>query len=389
MLRYVFAFLSLSALLTGCSTGAYLLQAAGGHLAVLNASQDIESVIAEPSTSDRLRAQLRLVRDIRQFSVETLQLPDNQSYKAYADVNRPYVVWNVVAAPADSLELNTWCFLFTGCISYKGFYQEESARQLASSLSREGLDVAVMGVPAYSTLGFTPDPVLNTFVYYPGGELARMIFHELAHQQVYIADDTLFNESFATAVEELGVELWLDRPTQQSRRGEYRVFDQRRSDFRRLLSIARQDLAAKYDQQDLSRETKLEFKKARLSKLQDDYAALKLQWGGWAGFDRFMMMDLNNAKLAVGALYTQQVPAFKALFAACGHQFPSFYQAAKLLGKQEQPMRHLVLDALASQFSEGKHVQGQAGWISPGIDYKPSKPPEAASQFLQKAACAG
>ncbi len=343
-------FLLVSCFLLGaCSTGAYLWQASTGHLKVLAAAEPITDLLEEPDLPDELRTQLQYVQRIRAFSVEALALPDNRSYRSYADLKRPYVVWNVVGAPVDSLTLKTWCFPFTGCISYKGFYAERDARQLADELRAQGLDVAVLGVPAYSTLGFTPDPVLSTFIRYPVGELARLIFHELAHQVVYIADDTAFNESFATAVEELGVQAWLGLVGNEQLLLQYQTFDVRRTAFRSLLADAQADLRAVYAQDGLELEQVLALKQERLEKLRSDYGNLKAGWGGWAGYDRYMNQDLNNAKLAVSGLYTDHVPAFKVLFARCASDFPRFYAAVKKLGGLEPAQRLAIFEALKAR----------------------------------------
>lgn len=335
--------------LGACSTGAYFWQATTGHLKVLASAKPIDAVLATPDTPAKLRTQLKYVQQIRAFSVTRLGLPDNRSYRSYADLNRPYVVWNVVAAQPDSLTLNTWCFPFTGCISYKGFYKEEDAVKLGNSLRSEGLDVAVLGVPAYSTLGFTPDPVLSTFVYFPAGELARLIFHELAHQVIYIADDTMFNESFATAVEELGVNEWLNQEGNAPLRAPYEVFDGRRAAFRLMLARAQDDLRAIYSDPALVESgTVLQAKAERLALLRTEYSGLKASWGGWAGYDRFMADDLNNAKLGVSGLYTRHVPAFKALFVHCESNFPDFYKAVDALGAKPAAERDGLLQAIRS-----------------------------------------
>lgn len=336
-------------LLGACSTGAYFWQATTGHLQVLTAAKRIDAVLATPDTPAKLRIQLEYVQQIRAFSVTRLGLPDNRSYRSYADLNRPYVVWNVVAAPPDSLTLNTWCFPFTGCISYKGFYNEEDAVKLGNSLRQEGLDVAVLGVPAYSTLGFTPDPVLSTFVYFPAGELARLIFHELAHQVVYIANDTMFNESFATAVEELGVNEWLNQEGNAPLRAPYELFDGRRAEFRLMLARAQDDLKVVYSDPALAESgAVLQAKARRLERLRAEYSELKASWGGWAGYDRFMADDLNNAKLGVSGLYTQHVPAFKALFGHCNSNFSDFYKAVDALGAKPAAERDALLQSMRS-----------------------------------------
>lgn len=338
-----------TSLLIGCSSGAYLLQATAGHIEILAAAKDIDALLEQPDTSVQLRTQLNHVRQIRAFSVSVMSLPDNASYKRYAELNRPYAVWNVVAAPVDSLDLKNWCFPFTGCISYKGFYQEENALELADALRKEGLDVAVLGVPAYSTLGFTPDPVLSSFVNYPVGELARLVFHELAHQVLYIADDTTYNESFATAVEELGLEQWLSQPWQETLQAQYAEFDGRRRVFRAMLARAQNDLKSIYfNETKLSQQELLLAKSARIDQLAHEYRNLKIQWNGWSGYDRFMLVDLNNAKLALSGLYSQQVPEFKGLYEWCGKNFPRFYDAAAALGRRSKQERDWVLNSLVA-----------------------------------------
>ena len=342
-------------LLSACTTGAYLWQATTGHLQVLAASRDISEVVALPDTNDKLRRQLEYVQRIREYSIKSLSLPENKSYTAYAELNRPYVVWNVIAAPVDSLDLKTWCFPFTGCISYKGFYREADAIALGNQLRTEGLDVAVLGVPAYSTLGFTPDPVLSTFINYPVGELARLIFHELAHQVIYIADDTMFNESFATAVEELGVQAWLAQPGNEELRIQYETFDRRRVAFRAMLAKAQADLKTLYaNRGELPDDDVLLAKNQRFEALRQEYELLKKSWGGWSGYDRFMAEDLNNAKLGVSGLYTFHVPAFKALFERCGSRYPVFYEAVQWLGEQPAEQRESMLGDLAA----GRQVSG-------------------------------
>ncbi|HEY1057863.1 MAG TPA: aminopeptidase [Limnobacter sp.] len=326
-------------LLGGCSTTQYLWQATTGHIKVLVASRDVADVLKDPHTPEQVRRQLIYAQEIRQYSVDVLHLPDNRSYRRYADIGRPYVVWNVVIAPADSLELKKSCFPVTGCISYRGFYAEADAQAYAKPFRAEGMDVAVIGVPAYSTLGYTPDPLLNTFIRFPAGELARMVFHELAHQVLYVADDTVFNESFASAVEELGVNAWLADPARQPLKERYAGFDRKRVAFRQLMANARADLKAVYDDDGLSAEEKARRKTVRFAKLREDYALLKQSWGGWPGFDPYMSVDLNNAKLAVAGLYDDDVPGFKRLFEVCGRDFSRLYSAAQWLGKQDANVR--------------------------------------------------
>lgn len=338
--------------LSGCSSMAYYWQASVGHLGILGKARSVDAMLQERDGDERLLKQLEHARNIRGFSVQVLHLPDNSSYRRYAKLDSAFPVWNVLSAPVNSMELDPWCFPVLGCIAYKGFYEEAKARERAAELraSPPGAiprDVAVMGVPAYSTLGFTPDPLLSSFIYYPAGELARLVFHELAHQVVYIADDTAFNESFATAVEELGVEAWLAQPAQAQEVEPYRQFDAKRRQFKAWIAQARDDLQALYAQQ-LPLELTLARKAERLQRLRETYERTKREeWGAWAGFDRYFNEDLNNAKLAVGAVYNEHVPAFRRLFRQAGGDFPAFYAEVKKLGDLSRPRRHMELKRLA------------------------------------------
>ena len=237
-------------LTSGCSTVAYYAQAAAGHLELLQRSRPVDDWLADEATPAPLRERLQLSQRMRDFAVQTLALPDNGSYRRYADLQRSAVVWNVVAAPELSLTLKSWCFPVLGCVGYRGYFDRAAADALATQLAAEGWEVRVYGVPAYSTLGWTDwlggDPLLNTFLQWPEGELARLIFHELAHQVAYASDDTTFNESFATAVERIGGARWLERHAAPAARAEYAALQSRREDFRALTLKARRELEAVY-----------------------------------------------------------------------------------------------------------------------------------------------
>ena len=327
------------ACLFSCTDIQYGWQATTGHLKILSKALPIHEVLQEATLSPALRVQLEAANDIRSFSIHTLNLPNNASYTKYVDLQQPYVVWNVFAAPKLSLDLYRWCFPVTGCLSYKGFYDHNEAKDLGQNMTQQGFDVSVSGVPAYSTLGWTDDPLLSTFIYYPRGELARMIFHELAHQVVYIQDDTAFNESFATAVEELGVELWLSKQQDQKIDKEYRQFDRRRKQFKWMLFNTKMKLKNLYEC-DLTAENKLEEKNKIFQDLMNHYETVKqTEWDSWKGYDRFFADHLNNAKLAGVGLYDEYVPEFKVLFEASGSRFDRFYDEVKRLGQLSQVER--------------------------------------------------
>jgi predicted aminopeptidase len=332
-------------LLSGCAAVDYYAQAVRGHLDVIGRAVPIEERLREPDTPEALKAKLARVLAMREFASRELGLPDNGSYRRYAELDRPFVAWNVIAAPGFSVKPVESCFPFAGCVSYRGFYSEEAAERHAAELAREGFDVYVGGVPAYSTLGWFDDPVLSTFIRYPDAEVARLIFHELAHQVAYVGDDTMFNESFAVAVEEEGVRRWLDREGAAQQRAAYEDFRRKRSDFVALVLGYRGRLAAFYGEPAPIEERRAG--KARLfAEMQDEYRALKASWQGFSGYDRFFARPPNNALLASVATYTELVPAFRALLAEKKGDLPAFHAAVRELARLEKSERDARLVAL-------------------------------------------
>ena len=324
--------------LTGCANVAYYWQSVSGHLRLMSAARPVNDLLHEPETSQRLRERLELSQRIRDFASKELKLPDNPSYRRYADLHRSAAVWNVTAAPAYSLELKTWCFPVTGCVGYRGYYDEAKARAEAALLAEQGYETNVYPVTAYSTLGLMNwaggDPLLNTFLGYPEGELARLIFHELAHQVVYAKNDTMFNESFAPAVERLGGARWLQTQAGEQAREEYASFDARRRLFRELSRRTRERLKALYETPGLSPDAKAEAKARLMEQFRSEYAQMKEQAGGdparWRAYDRWVR-EANNAFFGAQAAYDELVPGFEALFQAKGGDWQAFYDATRQL----------------------------------------------------------
>ena len=338
----VFLLLALS---TGCSNLPYYLQSVKGQLDIWSRQHDIEDVIDNPHTSDALRAKLRDVLSIREFASAELDLPRNSSYRSYANLQRPFAVWNVFAAPEFSIEPRQWCFIFAGCVNYRGYFDKAEAESFAASVAREGYDVFVGGVPAYSMLGYFPDPVLNTFIGYPTPHLARLIFHELAHQLVYVRDDSVFNESFAVTVEQEGMRRWLERYGREKDRVTSALIAQRRTQFVNLIETYRQRLASLY-RTPMSVGDKRARKAEMFVELERDYGKLKESWGGFAGFDRWFDDKPSNALLASVAIYTKRVPAFQALLASEGGDLDRFYRAVKTLAQLGKNERTAALERL-------------------------------------------
>lgn len=348
----VVAALAAAALLAGCGGAGYLAQSVQGHLAVMRAARPVPEVIADPATPASLRDRLALTQRMREFAVSELALPDNASYRRYAALDRNAVVWNVVAAPELSLRLKTWCFPVVGCVGYRGYFDRAEAEAYAAELKAAdaSVEVAVYGVPAYSSLGKLPgdffaDPLLSTFIGWPEGELARLIFHELSHQVAYASGDTEFNESYATAVERLGGARWLNEQAGETAREEYARFDALRRDFRALTRRTRERLQAVYEGPG-SDDDKRAAKARVYAQLREEHAALKAgPWNGDARFDGWIN-GANNARLGVQGAYDDLVPAFVALFEREGRDFKRFHAQVKRLAGLPAEQRRATLAAL-------------------------------------------
>ncbi|MFT4564806.1 MAG: putative aminopeptidase [Gammaproteobacteria bacterium] len=331
--------------LSGCGSLSYYHQAIRGHWGLMSQRIEIDELIATADTDRELKRKLLLVSAARDFASDELHLPDNDSYRSYADLGREYVVWNVFATGELSLEPVSSCFILVGCLSYRGFFDPAKARTHANTLKSAGHEVFVGGVAAYSTLGWFDDPVLNTMLIWDDVRIVEVIFHELAHQLLYAKNDSVFNESFATIVADIGVERWL-----QSRQGstsEYKTRKARREQFNELLLRYRSVLDAVYKgaQTDALKRVA---KPAVFNDLLADYATLKHGWGNYSGYDGWMNADLNNAKIASIATYHDYVPALRKVLIDVDGDLTRFYAIAKSLASVSQIRRQQCLSSSRS-----------------------------------------
>ena len=343
-----------AAFVGGCTNVPYYLQSVRGQIDIWSRQHDIESVIDHPETAATLRGKLREVLAIREYASSELALPRNGSYRSYANLERPFAVWNIFATREFSIQPRQWCFVFAGCVNYRGYFDKSDADAFASSAAAQGFDVYVGGVPAYSLLGYFPDPVLNTFVNYPRAQLARLIFHELSHQVVYVRDDSVFNESFAVTVELEGSRRWLERHGTDADRLAHEQVTQRRQQFVQLIERYRERLDALY-QTSMPRDAMRAEKAAMFREMRSDYARLRESWGGFHGYDRWFAQEPNNALLASVGIYSKRVPAFQALLAREGGDLQRFYAAAKKLARLPKPERTAALEALTPQTAASAH----------------------------------
>ncbi len=336
--------LLLGAALSGCSSIDYFTHLAHGEYGVLSARKPIDQLIADPATDPKLKARLQLAQQARAFASDKLDLPRNGSYTVYADVGRNYVVWNVFAAPEFSLKPVTHCFLIAGCVGYRGYFDRARAEAEAKELEGQGYETYVGGVPAYSTLGWFDDPILNTMMRWDDDALDSTIFHELAHQKLYLKSDTAFNESFATFVQEEGLRQWrLARGLPPGDNAAHR----REDAFTQLVLEARARLETLYASGAPAEQMRAA-KLAEIERLRSDYRSLRdTQWQGYSGYDAWMNGPINNAKLLPFGLYHKWVPAFAALYAQQGADWVKFFAAAKSLTNLDDEARTVALAQLA------------------------------------------
>lgn len=333
---------------SGCSSLGYIGQSVGGHLDLVQRAKPVDQWLADDAAAEPLKRKLAATQRMRAFAVRELHLPDNASYTRYADIGRSAVVWNVVATPELSLTLKTWCFPVMGCVGYRGYFDKAAADAMAAELRSRSLEVDVYGVPAYSTLGWTNwlggDPLLSTFINWPDAEVARLVFHELAHQVAYAADDTAFNESFAVAVERIGGTRWLAVEGDAQSLRDFEAVQLRREGFLALTQQSRAALAALYASA-LSDDHKRRRKAELFEQLRADHARMKAErWVGFAGYDAYFARA-NNAALAVQGAYSDLVPDFERLFERSGKDFDRFYAEVKRLAALPKAERHATLRA--------------------------------------------
>lgn len=337
-------FLLLLILLQACSTVSYYSQSIKGHLQVWWPSVPIKKVLEDPNTDEATREKLLLVLQVREFAVTQLKLPDNDSYRVYTDLHRDSLLWNVYAAPEFSVEAKTWCYLVVGCVSYRGYYDKEAATSYAAQITQEQFDVYVGEVGAYSTLGWFDDPVLNTMIKWHDFSLTGLIFHELAHQIIYINGDTDFNEAFASAVEQIGLQQWITQYRPDQLKG-YQDYLQRKSNFKQLLLTTRHKLQTLYQQQ-ISDDEKRQKKTQIFAQMRADYEQIKQQWGPFKTYDRWFEKPLNNARLSSEMTYQKWIPAFHKLFEKSNKDWKLFYQAVISLEDLSKEARQHYLQSL-------------------------------------------
>lgn len=326
----------------GCQTFHYYSQAIEGQCRILLKRQPISKIMADPESSEDLRVRLEFILTVLEFAETKLQLPVNNHYRTYVDLKRPFVLWNVFAAPEFSLTPKTWCYPVAGCAVYRGYFAKENALQFADTLRKQGYDVYVGGVTAYSTLGWFDDPVLSTFIGQSEARTASLIFHELAHQVLFVPDDTAFNESFATFIEQEGLRRWQHASGTSPIYAEYLRQHRIREQFVRLIMHCRQSLESLYQKKITASEKRV--KKATIfSELQNEFNRLKTHQIGLSAYDTWINKSLNNAKIGSVVAYNDFLPAFHEILSQNGGKLDLFFEACRQLAKKSKEKRHRIL----------------------------------------------
>ena len=348
--------------LSGCQTFSFYRQAIKGQISLITSEQRSDKLIADPKTPADLKEKLELVEKLRAFADKDLKLPVDGHYQKYADLHRPFVVWNVEAAAEFSMEPKSWWYPLLGRLEYRGYFSKKGAQTYADKLRKKKYDVYIGGASAYSTLGWFKDPILNTFIFEPESDLAETLFHELGHQRVFARGDTDFNEAFATSVGQEGAKRWLRAKGDTAAYEQYVSELNRNTQFVHLIMKAREELEQLYgDTHNAEGKVKattanagipreeLRMKKAAIfQRLQQQYAVLKAQWGGNGDYDAWFNKEVNNAQLNSVAAYYDLVPGFEHLLELNGSDLEKFYAAADRLAQKPKKERQQWLRTLGS-----------------------------------------
>ncbi|MFT4650842.1 MAG: putative aminopeptidase [Flavobacteriales bacterium] len=331
-------------LLSACADIGYYWHSTKGHMSIMNQRVDIATLLEDPDLDTTSRSRLLLVQEIRAFSIDTLALPDNGSYTSYSQLDQPYVLRNLFAAPEFSTRLLSWCYPIAGCASYRGYFDEGLLSKFVTTLKKDNMDIHIGEVPAYSTLGWFDDPVLSSFINWPDARLAGLIFHELTHQRLYVDNDTQFNESLASAVQRIGTELWLQSRQRSDEIKQFRESNLYSQAIVALIEQTKAELDTLYETEK-STASKRQQKQIILDAAIEGHTTLARSYNKKGGYTRWFSSGLNNAKLAAVSAYNTHVLAFMNMMDAQQGNFESFFAYVGTIAELPKLQRDLCLDA--------------------------------------------
>lgn len=320
--------------LSGCATqlgylakqGEYLLRYSSG-------TQAAQALLRASSTPADTRDFLLQVAEIKSFAIGTVGLRNNENYTRYKDIARDHLVDVVSACDAVSFTPYLWSYPFLGKLPYKGFYDRADAQEEGARLKKEGYDVIIRSVDAFSTLGFTKDPLYSFMKKYTLFQLASLIIHEQTHATLFLNGQPDFNEELATFVGDEGALEWLS--------GKYGVDSQ---EYRRAVAEHEDSQIYISLLQSLSRELEVLYhgtaerseKIVQKAEIIGDFKRrfskeLASHFHNRA-YQDLSNLPLNNAYLALYSLYSNDIPLLRAYWALrCGSDLRRFMKAAKEL----------------------------------------------------------
>ena len=338
------SFITASAIsLTACAQLDYYSQSIAGQWEIISHSKPIEEILLDENVPDSVKEKLSSINKIRNFAIEDLKLPGKNSYLSYADINRKYVVWNIIATPKLSLKPVKWCYPVAGCLDYRGYFEKQDALNQAKLLREEGYDVFIGGVSAYSTLGWFDDPVLNTMLKKDSNNLIKIIFHELAHQKIYIRNDTEFNEAFAETVAIIGTRKWLSTYRSKSELEEFNRKQKVEDRFVSIVLKARNELEKIYNS-GLPDQLKLQIKNRILANMREEYKSTWTYHDNESNYDEWFENEINNAKITAVVTYRNLIPGFVQLLEYSENNLDSFYRLVKAMEQCSLPERRTILE---------------------------------------------
>lgn len=338
-MRVLLALITLLAL-TACQTVGYIGQAALGQARLMASREPIDELLDSSSLNPALTQQLQLVVLAREFAATELGLPANGSFTSYVELDRPFPVWNVFAAPRYSLSPLNWCFPIAGCVSYRGYFSREAATRYADQLLAEGMDVYVAGAEAYSTLGWFNDPLTSAVLWRNDSQLIALVIHELVHQHYYLPGDTAFNESLASFIKQEGLRRWYAMHSGGIEvMAAYEVQQQQQREFVDFVLSYRERFAELYQAGSVSETDK----QALQHQMRQDWQ----RRGESAGYQGFFAGPLNNAQLSTVGAYFDWVPAFEQLLVEEAGNLEQFYGRVEALMRLPEESRRQALRELA------------------------------------------
>lgn len=294
-------------------------------------AQPLDDFLEKDTFADSLKEKVRLVQQIRLFTIEELGFKSSKSYTKLYDQKGEPVLWNISACEPFAFKAKIWKFPIIGSFSYKGFFDKTKALELKESLEKENWDVSMYPVSAWSTLGWLNDPILSENLNLPIGHLSALIIHELAHGTLYIKDSTTYNENLANFVGDEGAKLFLAKKYGQNSE-QYQSYMNSKKDqylFKEFVLKAAKELEELYLQSDaIPLEEKRKTKRVYIEQFIAEFKDIEFQNPRYA--DYFEDFEPNNAFFMGFVRYDSKRNSFEEEFEnKFNSNFPAYFAYLK------------------------------------------------------------